>query len=92
MRRFAGLVLFHGLLTLGISFASAAEKTTPPTAGTNVPVSEGFASKSPYVLYREDNRYVLRRHGERSGVDGGSVQIPARRGEGIPVRLAPRPS
>jgi hypothetical protein len=33
MRRFAGLVLFHGLLTLGISFASAAEKTTPHAAG-----------------------------------------------------------
>ena len=54
---------------------SGLELILPGGLWTNVPVSEPFAARSPYVLCRTDGGYILRRDGE----------------DVAPVRLSPRP-
>ena len=80
------------ILRTRAGLGSGLELILPGGLWTNVPVTEGFASTSPYVLHRENGRYLLRRHGERSPGSGSSLQIASRRDEkDIPVQLAPRP-
>jgi hypothetical protein len=55
---------------------SGLEIILPGGLWTNVPVTEGFAQSSPYVLHRENGGYLIRR-------DGDAVTS---------VRLSPRPA
>jgi radical SAM family protein len=55
---------------------SGLELVLPGRLFTNVPVTESFATRSPYTLHRRDGRYVLRWKGETVA----------------PVALAPRPA
>jgi len=81
------------ILRTRAGLGSGLELILPGGLWTNVPVTESFAASSPYVLYRENGGYLLRRHGEGAARSGQSIQILARGGsEPIPVRLAPRPA
>ncbi|HEV8337215.1 MAG TPA: radical SAM protein [Candidatus Polarisedimenticolia bacterium] len=80
------------ILRTRAGLGSGLELILPGGLWTNVPVTEKFAAASPYVLYREQGRYVLRRHRERSSVASASFIPSSRSEEGIPVRLAPRPA
>ncbi|MCI0408391.1 MAG: hypothetical protein L0191_07490, partial [Acidobacteria bacterium] len=53
------------ILRTRAGLGSGLELILPGGLWTNVPVTEGFAASSPYVLHREQGRYLLRRHGER---------------------------
>jgi uncharacterized radical SAM superfamily protein len=57
---------------------SGLEAILPGNLWTNIPVVEEFAKKSPYILFREDNRYVIRRDGDRELI--------------APISLSPRPA
>ena len=71
---------------------SGLELILPGGMWTNVPVSEPFARRSPYILHREDGGYVIRRHRERAAPAGGGLQVIAPEAEPVAwVRLAPRP-
>ncbi|MBI1950706.1 MAG: radical SAM protein [Acidobacteria bacterium] len=71
---------------------SGLELILPGGLWTNVPVSEPFAQRSPYVLHREDGGYVIRRHRDRAAPPGGGPQVIAPEAEPVAwVRLAPRP-
>jgi hypothetical protein len=63
------------ILRTRAGLGSGLELILPGGLWTNVPVSEPFAAKSPYVLHREDGRYLLRH-------DGRDL---------APVQLSPRP-
>ena len=70
---------------------SGLELILPGGLWTNVPVSEPFARRSPYVLHREEGGYIIRRHRERAA-PGGALQVIAPEAEPVAwVRLAPRP-
>lgn len=58
---------------------SGLEVILPHGLWTNIPVTEGFAAKSPYLLFREDERLVIRRD-------------DASREEIAEVQLSPKPS
>ncbi|MCI0566658.1 MAG: radical SAM protein [Acidobacteria bacterium] len=80
------------ILRTRAGLGSGLELILPGGLWTNVPVTEGFAASSPYVLHRKQGRYLLRRHRERSPVSGAALHSVSRGGDaGIPVRLAPRP-
>ncbi len=63
------------ILRTRAGLGSGLELVLPGGLWTNVPVSERFATRSPYTLHRADGRYRLRRDGE----------------DVAPVELAPRP-
>jgi len=63
------------ILRTRAGLGSGLELILPGNLWTNVPVTESFASKSPYTLHREHGRYMLR--WQRLDV--------------TPVELAPRP-
>jgi hypothetical protein len=44
---------------------SGLELVLPGDLWTNAPVVESFAQRSPYILFRENGRYVIRRDGDR---------------------------
>ncbi len=64
------------ILRTRAGLGSGLELILPGGLWTNVPVSEGFAKRSPYALRREAGRYLLFRDGR----------------EVAPVTLSPRPS
>ena len=71
---------------------SGLELILPGGLWTNVPVSEPFARRSPYVLHREDGGYVIRRYRVRAAPAGGGPLVGAPEAEPVAwVRLAPRP-
>ena len=71
---------------------SGLELILPGGLWTNVPVSEPFARRSPYVLHREDGGYVIRRYRVRAAPAGGGPLVSAPEAEPVAwVRLAPRP-
>ncbi|MEK7282220.1 MAG: radical SAM protein [Acidobacteriota bacterium] len=71
---------------------SGLELILPGGLWTNVPVSEPFARRSPYVLHREDGGYVIRRYRVRADPAGGGPLVSAPEAEPVAwVRLAPRP-
>lgn len=71
---------------------SGLELILPGGLWTNVPVSEPFAHRSPYVLHREDGGYVIRRYRVRAAPAGGGPLVSAPEAEPVAwVRLAPRP-
>jgi uncharacterized radical SAM superfamily protein len=71
---------------------SGLELILPGGLWTNVPVSEPFARRSPYVLHREDGGYVIRRYRVRAAPAGGGPLVSAPETEPVAwVRLAPRP-
>ena len=81
------------ILRTRAGLGSGLELILPGGLWTNVPVTEDFTRTSPYVLYRENGHYLLRRHAEDSHADGSSLQVVSgHRAEPIPVRLAPRPT
>ena len=82
------------ILRTRAGLGSGLELVLPGGLWTNVPVSEPFARRSPYVLHREEGGYVIRRHGDRRDAPGGrSLQVLAPSPETIAwVRLAPRPA
>jgi hypothetical protein len=47
---------------------SGLELVLPGGLWTNVPVVEPFAAKSPYILFRENGRFVIRRDGDRERI------------------------
>ena len=63
------------ILRTRAGLGSGLELILPGGLWTNVPVTESFASRSPYTLHRENGHYLLRRGGE----------------DVAPVRLSPRP-
>ncbi|MFL6196020.1 MAG: radical SAM protein [Thermoanaerobaculia bacterium] len=63
------------ILRTRAGLGSGLEVTLPGNLWTNVPVSEGFASRSPYTLHRERGRYLLRWNGD----------------DVTPLALSPRP-
>jgi radical SAM family protein len=80
------------ILRTRAGLGSGLELILPAGLWTNVPVSEPFARRSPYVLHREDEGYVIRRHGGSTAGEGGSLQVITRKAESVArVRLAPRP-
>jgi radical SAM family protein len=80
------------ILRTRAGLGSGLELILPGGLWTNVPVTEEFTKTSPYVLYREQGQYLLRRHAEGSHANGGSLQVvSSHREEPIPVKLAPRP-
>jgi hypothetical protein len=81
------------ILRTRAGLGSGLELVLPGGLWTNVPVAERFARSSPYVLHRETDRYVIRRHRDRAGGSDGPLPIPVREPEEIAeVRLAPRPA
>lgn len=56
---------------------SGLEAILPGNLWTNVPVVEDFAKSSPYLLFRENDNYVIRRDGDRELI--------------APIKLSPRP-
>lgn len=71
---------------------SGLELILPGGLWTNVPVSEPFARRSPYVLHREDGGYVIRRYRVGAAPAGGGPLVSAPEAEPMAwVRLAPRP-
>ncbi|HSB60863.1 MAG TPA: radical SAM protein [Vicinamibacteria bacterium] len=66
------------ILRTRAGLGSGLELLLPGGLWTNVPVTESFARRSPYVLHRDGGRYWVRRDGEAEAV--------AR------VELSPRPS
>ncbi len=71
---------------------SGLEIILPGGLWTNVPVGEGFARTSPYVLHKDEGRYVIRRYRERCAVGGASSVGTADSSESVAwVLLAPRP-
>jgi hypothetical protein len=52
------------ILRTRAGLGSGIELILPGGLWTNVPVTESFARASPYVLYREEGSYLIRRHGE----------------------------
>ena len=79
------------LLRTRAGLGSGLELILPGGLFTNVPVAERFARSSPYVLYRQDDDYLIRRHGTAAS-GGGSLQTLTRRGDPIAwVRPAQRP-
>jgi len=80
------------ILRTRAGLGSGLELILPGGLWTNVPVTENFAASSPYVLHREDGRYVLRRYREGSGGSGQGLQVLPGSSEPVAtVRLAPRP-
>ncbi len=80
------------ILRTRAGLGSGLEMILPGGLWTNVPVSEPFARKSPYLLHREDGGYVIRRYRERAATAGGGLQVVAPEAEPVAwVRLAPRP-
>jgi hypothetical protein len=65
----------RAILRTRAGLGSGLELILPGGLWTNVPVTEKFAARSPYVLHREEGIYLIRRGGEPIA----------------PVRLAPRP-
>ncbi|MBU1700202.1 MAG: hypothetical protein KJ970_07175 [Candidatus Eisenbacteria bacterium] len=57
---------------------SGLEAVLPGDLWTNIPVAETFAKSSPYILYRENDTYVIRRDGDNELIS--------------PIRLSPRPN
>lgn len=83
----------RAILRTRAGLGSGLELLLPGGLWTNVPVTETFAARSPYVLYREDGDYLIRRHGERPPTSASSLQVIAGGGEPIArVKLAPRPA
>ncbi|MBD3335150.1 MAG: radical SAM protein [Candidatus Eisenbacteria bacterium] len=56
---------------------SGLEAVLPHGLWTNIPVVEDFAKSSPYLLFREGDRYVIRRESDRELI--------------APIKLSPRP-
>ena len=82
----------RAVLRTRAGLGSGLELILPGGLWTNVPVTEKFTQSSPYVLSREEGRYVIRRYRERAGGNGGSPQMITGSAETIArVRLAPRP-
>ena len=82
----------RSILRTRAGLGSGLELLLPGGLWTNVPVAERFARESPYVLHREGARYIIRRHGTRTGRSGMGPQVVDRRSDEIvPVQLAPRP-
>lgn len=80
------------ILRTRAGLGSGIEIILPGGLWTNVPVSEPFARRSPYVLHREGGSYLIRRHGEGAGRSGDGLQVVAPRADDVAwVRLAPRP-
>ena len=80
------------ILRTRAGLGSGIEVILPGGLWTNVPVSEPFARRSPYVLHRERGVYVIRRHGEGAVRLGDGLQVVAPRADDVAwVRLAPRP-
>ncbi|HEU5182437.1 MAG TPA: radical SAM protein [Candidatus Polarisedimenticolia bacterium] len=78
------------ILRTRAGLGSGLELILPGGLWTNVPVAEGFAASSPYVLHRSPSGYVLRRYEETPAPESGrTLRIPA---ADVPVRLAPRPA
>ena len=63
------------ILRTRAGLGSGLELILPGGLWTNVPVTEGFAQRSPYTLHREGGRYLLRHEGR----------------DVAPVTLSPRP-
>lgn len=63
------------ILRTRAGLGSGLEVILPGNLWTNVPVSESFASRSPYTLHREHGRYLLRWNGD----------------DVTPLALSPRP-
>ncbi len=81
------------ILRTRAGLGSGLELILPHGLWTNVPVTEKFATASPYVLHREAGAYLIRRHGERPPASGRSLQVKAGSAEVVAqVRLAPRPA
>ncbi len=80
------------LLRTRAGLGSGLELILPGGLWTNVPVTERFARSSPYVLYREEGQYVIRRHGESRAGNGGGIQVLVSASRPVAwVRPAPRP-
>jgi len=95
----------RAVLRTRAGLGSGLELILPGGLWTNVPVAEGFARSSPYVLYRTLDHYEIRRYPEGARGDGGRTgngapagsaggpQVKVDRSEPIAaVRLAPRPA
>ena len=81
------------ILRTRAGLGSGVELVLPGGLWTNVPVTESFAQSSPYVLHREPQGYVIRRHRERAPASGGGLQVVAPSSAFIAsVDLAPRPA
>ena len=82
----------RAVLRTRAGLGSGLELVLPGGLWTNVPVTEKFATRSPYVLHREDGDYMIRRHAGSAPQSASSLQVMADRSEPIArVRLAPRP-
>jgi radical SAM family protein len=80
------------ILRTRAGLGSGLEVILPGGLWTNVPVTENFAASSPYVLHREEGRYLLRRHSQGKNVSGQGLQVALGSGEEIAsLTLAPRP-
>ncbi len=78
------------ILRTRAGLGSGLELILPGGLWTNVPVAEGFAASSPYVLHRAPSGYFLRRYEEKPAPGSGrTLPIPA---ADVPVQLAPRPA
>ena len=62
------------ILRTRAGLGSGLEVILPGNLWTNIPVTEPFAAKSPYVLHRENGGYRLR----RDGIDVASVKLSPR--------------
>jgi hypothetical protein len=80
------------ILRTRAGLGSGLEAILPGGLWTNIPVTEPFAQASPYVLHRENGRYVIRRHGADGGANAGSAWTRGPDGEEIAeIHLSPRP-
>jgi hypothetical protein len=79
------------ILRTRAGLGSGLELVLPGELWTNVPVTEQFASRSPYVLHMRDGRYTILRYDERSAAAAGDRILERRGVEIAEVRLAPRP-
>jgi uncharacterized radical SAM superfamily protein len=62
------------ILRTRAGLGSGLEVVLPGNLWTNVPVTEPFAARSPYVVHREKGRYLLRHAGE----DVAAIQLSPR--------------
>ena len=77
------------ILRTRAGLGSGIEVILPGGLWTNVPVSEPFARRSPYVLHREAGGYVIRRHRDGTASSGGGLQVVVPRADDVAwVRLA----
>ena len=78
------------ILRTRAGLGSGLEAILPAGLWTNIPVSEKFAQASPYVLHKDDGRYMIRRYAERATAGSAGAMTPSW-DEIAEIHLAPRP-